>query len=302
MNMVDGSTLLTTIFVLVDDWYQQKGYRYVAFLPGPSPRFTDSEMLTLLVAMDFFPYPGEQQFLGFVRANYLSLFPKLLDQSQFNRRARRLEGMLEELRRFWVLELGAIFERTLLLDTKPVPVVGYKRDKRQSEFIGSADYGWCASRKMNYFGYKLVLVSTLSGIPLVYSLVPASTDERLAAESVLDYIRGCRILADKGFIGGQWQSDIFKTTGNQIFTPKRANQLQKQPKAFEGLLNSLRERVEGVFNEVQNTGRNLERLLRKKVDGVCVHVAAKMTSHTLRIFLRQRFGIDVLTFEQHPVA
>ena len=118
MNMVDGSTLLTTIFVLIDDWYQQKGYRYVPLLPGPSPKFTDSEMLTLLVAMDFFPYPGEQQFLGFVRANYLSLFPKLLDQSQFNRRARRLEGMLEELRRFWLRDLGAIFERNLLLDTK----------------------------------------------------------------------------------------------------------------------------------------------------------------------------------------
>lgn len=171
-----------------------------------------------------------------------------------------------------------------------------------SDFTGSADYGWCASRKMNYFGYKLVLLSTLSGIPLLYSLVPASTDERLAAESVLDYVRGCRILADKGFIGGQWQSDISKATANQIFTPKRANQLQQQPKAFEGLLNSLRERVEGVFHEVQNTGRNLERLLRKKVDGICVHVAAKITSHTLRIFLRQRFGLDVLTFEQHPLA
>jgi len=293
---------LTTIFVLVDDWYQQKGYRYVPLLSGPQPRFTDSEMLTLLVAMDFFPYPGEQQFLGFIRANYLSLFPKLLVQSQFNRRARRLEGMLEELRRFWVVELGAIFERTLLLDTKPLPVVGYKRDKGRSDFTGSADYGRCASRSMNYFGYKLVLISTLTGIPLVYSLVPASTDERLAAESVLDCIRGCRILADKGFIGGQWQSDIFKTTGNHIFTPKRANQLSPQPKAFEGLLNSLRERIEGVFNEVQNTGRNLERLLRKKLDGLCVHVAAKMTSHTLRIFLYQRFGIDVLTFEQHPVS
>jgi hypothetical protein len=302
MNMVDGATLLTTIFVLVDDWYQQKGYRYVPLSPGPSPRFTDSEMLTLLVAMDFFPYPGEQQFLGFVRANYLSLFPKLLDQSQFNRRARRLEGMLEELRRVWVVELGGIFERTLLLDTKPVPVVGYKRDKLRSDFTGSADYGWCASRKMHYFGYKLVLISSLNGIPLVYSLVPASTDERLAAESVLDCVRGCRILADKGFIGGEWQSDISHTTGNQIFTPYRANQIQQQPKAFEGLLNSLRERIEGVFNEVQNTGRNLERLLRKKVDAICVHVAAKIASHTLRLFLRQRFGIDVLTFEQHPVA
>ena len=161
MNMVDGSTLLTTIFVLIDDWYQQKGYSYVPLLPGPSPKFTDSEMLTLLVAMDFFPYPGEQQFLGFVRA-YLSLFPKLLDQSQFNRRARRLEGMLEELRRFWLRDLGAIFERTLLLDTKPIPVVGYKRDKSQSEFTGSADYGWCASRKMNYF------ISWRYTVPKVY--------------------------------------------------------------------------------------------------------------------------------------
>ncbi len=70
--------------------------------------------------MDFFPYPGEQQFLGFVRANYCTLFPKLLEQSQFNRRARGLEGMLEELRRFWVKQLGAVFERTLLLDTKPL--------------------------------------------------------------------------------------------------------------------------------------------------------------------------------------
>ena len=54
MNMIEGSSLLTTIFVLVDDWYQQKGYRYVPLLSGPLPRFTDSEMLTLLVAMDFF--------------------------------------------------------------------------------------------------------------------------------------------------------------------------------------------------------------------------------------------------------
>ncbi|MDH6098591.1 hypothetical protein NWP21_06985 [Anabaenopsis sp. FSS-46] len=115
--MVDGSTLLTTIFVLIDDWYQQKGYRYVPLLPSPSPKFTDSEMLTLL--------------------NDWRLFPKLLDQSQFNRRARRLEGMLEELRRFWLRDLGAIFECTLLLDTKPIPVVGYKRDKSQSQYLNT---------------------------------------------------------------------------------------------------------------------------------------------------------------------
>jgi len=91
---------------------------------------------------------------------------------------------------------------------------------------------------MNYFGDKLVLISTLNGIPLIYSLVPASTDERFTAGSVLEYVRACRILADKRFIVGQWQTDISKTTGNQIYSPKLANQLQQQPKTFEGLLNN----------------------------------------------------------------
>jgi hypothetical protein len=55
------------------------------------------------------------------------------------------------------------------------------------------------------------------------------------------------------------------------------------------------------FNEVQNTGRNLERLLRKRFEGLCVHIAAKIASHILRILLHQRLGINVLTFEQNPV-
>jgi len=108
MNMIDAPTLLTIIYVLVDDWYREQGYRFIPILPGPETSFSDSEMLTLLLAMDYFPYPGERQFLGFMRANHLSLFPKLLDQSQFNRRARRLEGLMEELRRYWVKQMAAI--------------------------------------------------------------------------------------------------------------------------------------------------------------------------------------------------
>jgi hypothetical protein len=51
-----------------------------------------------------------------------------------------------------------------------------------------------------------------------------------------------------------------------------------------------------VFHEVQNTGRNLERLLAKTVVGLCTRVAAKMASHALRRLLRQAYGIDVQTF------
>ncbi|MGA7937820.1 MAG: transposase [Kovacikia sp.] len=122
--------------------------------------------------------------------------------------------------------------------------MGYKRSKRQSDFSGSATSGHCASRKMNYFGYKLVVISTLSGVPLVYALVPANTDERLAAEAVLCCVRGCDILADKGFIGTDWQAEVSTTTDNRVFTAKRVNQNQQTPAAFERLLNHFRERIE----------------------------------------------------------
>lgn len=62
------------------------------------PEFSDSEMFTLMLAIDLFEFTGEQRFVAFIRANYLTLFPKLFDQSQYNRRARSLRYLLNALR------------------------------------------------------------------------------------------------------------------------------------------------------------------------------------------------------------
>src|SRR5207245_2111298 len=125
-----------------------------------------------------------------------------------NRRARSLRYVVEQLRRAWLSELGIDDPKQLLVDTKPVPVLGYKRGKSHSEFAGRADYGHCAARHLYYFGYKLVMLTTLDGLPVVYDLVPANTDERAAAEVVLQQVRDCDIFGDKGFIGDDWQADI----------------------------------------------------------------------------------------------
>lgn len=298
MQSISFDELATIVFVLVDDWYQEQGIELLQGKAGRKPRFSDSEVLTLLLLMDFVPFPGETQFLGFIRANYLALFPELVDQSQFNRRARSLRLMLEALRRSWADEQGLTARQTYLMDTKPVPVVGYKRSKRRSDFAGSATYGYCASRNLHYFGYKLVTLSTQEGVPVVYELVPAHTDERLAAETVLAHVHNSDILCDKGFIGAEWQAEQFDSQGNRIWTPKRSNQHAQNPPGFDEWLNAQRERIEGLFNEVQNTGRNLERLLRKTVVGLATHVIAKMTSHLLKRILRLQFGIDVQTFSR----
>lgn len=298
MRSISAIDLLTIIFVLVDDWYQEHGIHLLKGKAGRKPDFSDSEVITLMLAQDYIPYPGESQFIGFMRANYLELFPSLISQSQFNRRARNLRLLVEVLRRHWLWQLGLLQSSELLLDTKPVPVMGYKRSKRRSDFAGSASYGYCSSRNMKYFGYKLVMLTTLDGVPVVYELVPANIDERVAAECVLYATRGCAIYGDKGFISADWQRQIYRHTRNCIYTSKRANQSEQNSPDFDRWLNSIRERIEGAFNEVQNTGRNLERLLAKTVVGLATRVIAKVTSHLLKLVLRQSFGIDVQTFTQ----
>ena len=296
MQSISITELLLVMYVIVDDWYQEQGQIILKGKPGQKPRLADSEVITLMLAQDYIPYPGENQYIGYLKANYLELFPDLITQSQYNRRARNLRLLVEEMRRYWLQALGLLTQRDLLLDTKPIPVMGYKRSKRRSDFAGSADYGFCASRNLKYYGYKLVSLCTLEGIPVAYELVPANTDERLAAESVLYALRGCRIYADKGFIGEDWQERIFRHTRNRIYTAKRANQADQNPVDFDRWLNRIRERIEGVFNEVQNTGRNIERLLAKTVVGLSTRVISKMTSHLLKFILRKFHGIDVQTF------
>ncbi len=298
MNSIPMSEIFLYIFVMVDDWYQVHAAEFRKGQAGKKPDFSDSEVMTVMVAMDYIPFPSERQFIEFLRANYLKLFPNLLDQSQFNRRARQVAPLLENFRQHCLLQLGITLACEGLLDTKPVPVMGYRRSKKRSDFAGSADYGYCASRKLHYFGYKLVTISTLSGIPIVYDLVPANTDERKAAETLLDLVSGFDLLADKGFLGSAWQAEIKSHTANTIWTPKRKNQHKQQSKAFEHWLNGLRLRIEGLFNEIQNVGKNVERLLAKTVLGLCARIVAKMTSHLLKYVLRSNFGIDIISFSK----
>ncbi len=82
-----------------------------------------------------------------------------------------------------------------------------------------------------------------------------------------------------------------------IWTPRRSNQYLQNTRSLDRWLSSVRERIQGVFHEIQNTGRNIERLLTKTVIGLCTRVIAKMTSHLLRHLLLIDFGVNVQTFE-----
>jgi Transposase DDE domain len=100
---------------------------------------------------------------------------------------------------------------------------------------------------MKYFGYKLVMLTSLAGTPYAFELVPANTDERDAADEILDTLPwGSHIWSDKGFIDDDWHSQ-WAEQGLHIWTQKREDQLEQNPTAFDRLLNQVRERLEGAM-------------------------------------------------------
>jgi len=297
MKTVPVVDLFLVTYYIVDNRYRQKGYYLVNRIFGVRPVFSDSELLTLMIAVDFFEFSGGRRYLPFIRANYLNLFPDLPGQSQFNRRLRKLRLILDELRKDRANQLNVCMENHFLLDTAPVIAVGYNRNKKHSSFPGSADYGYCACRRMKYFGYKLVMLMTPDGIPYGFEPVPANTGERDAADEIPDTLpAGDNVpRGDKGFIGKDRQSE-WKNHGIRIWTAMRENQHIQNPPQFDKLLNSVRERTEGAFDLLKESGCSAEKTLAKTVDGLCSRIIAKITCLTFRYFLKRFFKINILNY------
>lgn len=105
------------------------------------------------------------------------------------------------------------------------------------------------------------------------------------------------VLGDKGFLRVGWQAQIHEQTGNWAVTPKRKNLKIQHSDGFKRLLNTVLERLEAVFYEVQNTGRNAERLMAKTVIGLTTRLIAKVTAYLLRHILKVRYAIEIQSFQ-----
>jgi hypothetical protein len=90
-----------TWYVLVDDAYQaihSCGERWRQ--RGPAPHFSDSEVITVALITETFFHGNEELCLAFIRQYHADLFPRLLDDTRFNRRRRALVGITEAIRRY----------------------------------------------------------------------------------------------------------------------------------------------------------------------------------------------------------
>src|ERR687887_1366118 len=136
---LDLDTFLTAVYTIVDDLYRERLAAALRPRPGPAPSLSDSEVLALAICAEWGAWDSERGFWRFARRHLRHLFPRLVDQSEVNRRRRALYPAMAVIQRAVAERLGADLERERLLDTQPVALMVLKRhDERGLVFDGKA--------------------------------------------------------------------------------------------------------------------------------------------------------------------
>jgi hypothetical protein len=132
--------------------------------------------------------------------------------------------------------LAATYSTELLVDSFPIELCNIQRLKSSSQPFEAygANYGYCAAKKLYYYGFKCHIVSDLRGVPIFICLTPASMSDLHAFEFVVtqmieQYIlKGKTIyLGDKGYVGQKFQQKIQERYGVTLLSMQRERQQAK---------------------------------------------------------------------------
>lgn len=277
------------VYCLVDDLWPRLAP--LCQRPGPAPVCSDPELLTMALIGECKGW-HEETVLVSEWAHHRDLIPRQPSRTRFNRRRRHLQGPLNHLRRLILGVLDLAADRQCVLDSLPVPVMGFHLvpDGARAEWARyGARIGYVASKKLWLFGYKRSLLVTLSGVILDFILVPANVGELAAGTEVLEEQTDVDVLGDKAFVSAPLATRLAVENGIRLLVLPRCNQRVQVPKAVRKVFSAARQIVETVNSQLAEQF-GVEVNHAQSFWGLTARLYTKLTAHTLCLYLNRLRG------------
>ena len=283
--ITDFDDLCLWTYVIVDDIV--KKLAPLLRRPGPSPDCSDSELITMILVAECKGWDIETQLLSEF-SQHRHLFPILPCQSRFNRRRRNLGAIINQIRQMLLSDIEGVEQKLCIIDSLPIPVMQFHLVPSSSNDWScyGADYGWVESTKQTIFGYKLHLLVTARGVIIDFELAPASETDLSVGNELLTGHHNKQVIGDKAYISNPIKEELAQVNGIELITTPRRNQKQQISRQTQRWINQRRQIVETV------NGQLTEQFHIKKNHahtfwGLCTRLYAKLTAHTLSIYLNQ---------------
>jgi hypothetical protein len=302
--MLDTTTFLTTLYVMIDDF--DKAHLPQDIHPGPPASLTRAEVVTLALFSQWACFQSERGFYRWAERHLRAAFPTLPARAQWNRLVRRHRAATTALCHHLSEALGQRHAAYQALDSTALVVREAKRRGR-GWLAGQADIGW-SNRLGWYEGLHLLLAVDPHGVITGHGLSPASVkDQRMAetffavrhrphgalcevgAQSVAPYV------TDKGFEGERWHQHWAHSYGAVVICLPKRDVRPPWPRALRRFVAGVRQIVETVNEKLQYAFR-LSRERPHALSGAQARVAAKAALHNFCIWLNRQLHRPDLAF------
>ncbi|WP_432199174.1 IS982 family transposase, partial [Streptomyces sp. bgisy027] len=267
----DLDALLTALYVKIDD--EIGDTRWL----GRPPRLTDSELVCLAVAQAMLGFASESRWLRFVHSRLGAMFPYVPKQPGWNKRLRAALPLVKRVIRLLAADTDFWFDNHWIIDSTPVECGRSRPTVKRSDMAGWAGYGYCASHSRFFWGLRLYLVCTPTGMPVLWALANPKLDEREVLMAMLDREPdavtgrpGLLLIADKGFASKEFETDL-ALRGAALLRPSFKREKRR---AGESLLKSVRQLIESV-NDTLKGQLDLEQHGGRTFEGVAARVAQR---------------------------
>ena len=255
---------------------------------GFPPALTDEEVITMEICGEYFGQHEDEDIYEYFREHYSHFFPNLRERTGFVRQAANLwfiKAMIQQ-RLTWVS--GQAWDGVQMIDTLPLPICTYTRSQRDRCFKPEADYGYCAAKKLHYYGFKLGLRISRVGMIIHYPLLPARPHDSQLLDDLIAGFEGI-VSADKGFLDEFRQEWLARKRHVELVVSARKNMKTKPPVSVIKACSRWRKLVETVGSHLTEHYQIAEtrahdlwhyqhRLIRK------------VLSHTVCVFINLQLG------------
>jgi hypothetical protein len=287
----DLDALATALYVTVDDllaahpeWSTRQPHR------GIPLQLSDAELITLSVIQALLGFHNEARFIRHAHTHLLDMFPYIPNRSGYNKRLRDAAGLLQTVMYALAMDCASWHDDVWLIDSTPVECGRSRETAKRSDLVGTAGYGYCASHSRYFWGLRLHLIATPSGLPISFALTNPKDDERVVARdlletnsTLLDHRPGQTIIADKGYRSAEFDA-MLTHRGANLIRPTLKNEPARPGQRF---LKPLRQIIESI-NQTLKAQLDLERHGARKPQGVAARVLQRLLALTVAIWHNER--------------
>ncbi|MFC1960856.1 hypothetical protein ACFLYO_09100, partial [Chloroflexota bacterium] len=195
---MDLNTFLTTLYVIVDDWFTENMVETVQ-RRGPKPQMSDSEVLTVALAGQWragVPWQSERSLVRYMQLHGREWFPTMLRRSAFNERVRNLWRVfiaLQEEVAEWLKSTKDLYE---VVDTVPLPACTLSQAANDDgHWLWWSNKGHGGTRGGWYWGEQVLLSVTPQGAITGWVIASPQADDRWLLQALISQRqgRGCLV-------------------------------------------------------------------------------------------------------------